>query len=112
MTEQQIIETLATKVMGWKVKNGYLRVPKQVDGYVLLEAFWNPLQNIADAWQVVEKISNNGNNVELTRRSDGMCFCHIRTVGHVGCERIDVLEKGKTAHEAICNAALKVVSTK
>ena len=76
MTEKQIIETLATKVMGWELgrhagelfwfEKGLLKT-KEKD--------WNPLQNIADAWQVVEKIGT-----------------------------------GMTVQEAICNAALKVVT--
>jgi len=44
MTEQQIIETLATKVMGWKEDD------------LIKWVGWNPLQNIADAWQLVEKL--------------------------------------------------------
>ncbi|GEC93065.1 BC1872 family protein [Brevibacillus brevis] len=44
MTEQQIVVTLATKVMGWS--------KEQID---FLYPAWNPLQNIADAWMIVEK---------------------------------------------------------
>ncbi|WP_257790208.1 hypothetical protein [Brevibacillus formosus] len=40
MTEQQIVETLGTKVMGWS--------KKQID---FLYPAWNPLENIADAIQ-------------------------------------------------------------
>jgi hypothetical protein len=56
MTEQQIIETLATKVMGWDTHmdvdgNEYW----VIDGKWFPKKCWNPLHNIADAWQVVDK---------------------------------------------------------
>ncbi|MDF9412984.1 hypothetical protein E1B06_14965 [Brevibacillus laterosporus] len=80
MTEQQIIETLATKVMGWvpipprpngppevfpafcfpiygDIKDGCIVAHKDADG-VIDTAHWNPIQNIADAWMVVEKFKN------------------------------------------------------
>lgn len=64
MTEQQIIESLATKVMGWEVVNsevtGKPRWFYQPDKQFCLEMIdWNPLQNIADAWMIVEKIKDN-----------------------------------------------------
>ncbi|WP_425622966.1 hypothetical protein ACPT9H_00265 [Brevibacillus borstelensis] len=46
MTDQQIIETLATKVMGW------------AEGVSSYYPSRNPLQNIADAWMLVEKFKN------------------------------------------------------
>lgn len=66
MTEQQIIETLATKVMGWETR-------RSVDGnvvWVVVDGIpcklWNPLQNIADAWQVVEKlVLERGISIEM-----------------------------------------------
>lgn len=61
MTEQQIIETLATKVMGWKANTFHLTangwdIWRFPEGGSVLRASWNPLQNIADAWQVAEKL--------------------------------------------------------
>ncbi|MGG3884324.1 BC1872 family protein [Brevibacillus panacihumi] len=65
-TEQQIIETLATKVMGWGREIRFRSDEDEVGDYVwavpetgevmALEYKWNPLQNIADAWMIVEKL--------------------------------------------------------
>ncbi|MED1786507.1 hypothetical protein P4V47_03120 [Brevibacillus laterosporus] len=57
MTDQQITLTLATKVMGWKQY-------EETDfwfgdnGNLFNSSFWNPLENIADAWMIVEKFKN------------------------------------------------------
>lgn len=63
MTEQQIIETLATKVMGWKENKLYLTgsgwdtwsFPK---GGFVLKTNWNPLKNMSDAWMIVDRFKN------------------------------------------------------
>ncbi|TRY22523.1 hypothetical protein FOI68_22245 [Brevibacillus sp. LEMMJ03] len=64
--EQQIIETLATKVMGWHRE---LHPKDEKDQYgdfvwcnesgevMALVYKWNPLQNIADAWMIVQKMA-------------------------------------------------------
>ncbi|PPA84965.1 hypothetical protein C4A75_09310 [Brevibacillus laterosporus] len=81
MTEQQIIVTLAIKVMGWEVlqedffngMNSFRRLEwfetesnypyfSIDEGEFFLRTgrsesrSWNPLQNIADAWQLMEKL--------------------------------------------------------
>lgn len=55
MTEQQIIETLATKVMGWEQHAEYGNVWWLQKEKITYKADWNPLQNIADAWMIVKK---------------------------------------------------------
>ncbi|MCR8980915.1 BC1872 family protein [Brevibacillus laterosporus] len=57
MTEQQIIVTLATKVMGWK---RYQETDFWFgdNGNLFNSSFWNPMENIADAWMIVEKFKN------------------------------------------------------
>lgn len=60
MTEQQIIITLATKVMGWqRKKDDYVDWWMHEDVFICRVDEWNPLQNIADAWMIVEKIKDN-----------------------------------------------------
>lgn len=58
MTEQQIIETLARKVMGWE-KATATDGEEYWDNGVFCGGIWlkdwNPLQNIADAFEVVDK---------------------------------------------------------
>jgi len=67
MTEQQIIETLATKVMGWTKYEIELDMADggkqkffdswQMNGQDI--AFqWDPLKNMSDAWMIVEKFRN------------------------------------------------------
>jgi len=64
MTEQQIIETLATKVMGWEKHEVELDLTdggtqKFFDSWrmngIEVATNWRPLHNIADAWMIVEK---------------------------------------------------------
>jgi hypothetical protein len=66
MTEQQIIETLATKVMGWKRDTSEyfdggewvsVRTWSYENGKYAAGSGWNPLQNIADAWMIVQKMA-------------------------------------------------------
>lgn len=58
MTEQQIIETLATQVMGWK-RYEETNFWYGDNGNLFDSSLWNPLKNIADAWMIVEKIKDN-----------------------------------------------------
>lgn len=58
MTEQQIIETLATKLMGWErayhedaERWGWL----QLNPYYFRSS-WHPLKNIDDAWLLADKL--------------------------------------------------------
>lgn len=47
--EQQIIETLATKVMGWqRKKDDYVDWWMHEDVFICRVDEWNPLQNIAE----------------------------------------------------------------
>nr|WP_277614068.1 hypothetical protein [Brevibacillus borstelensis] len=57
MTDQQIILTLATKVMGWK-RYGETDFWYGDNGNLFDSSLWNPLQNISDAWMIVEKFKN------------------------------------------------------
>ncbi|WPS88582.1 hypothetical protein SMD22_06420 [Brevibacillus halotolerans] len=101
MTEQQIIETLATEVMGWR---WIYHVELDSWGWHSPDEFrraWNPLRNIADAWQLVDKIGPfqywkspvpNGNYQHFAK-----FFYH----GHW------YSENGATTQDAICRTALK-----
>lgn len=70
MTEEQIVLTLATKVMGWdKIYDPGLGVEfwvadwmKGDTPYLPIEN-WNPLQNIADAWMIVERFKNENDGI-------------------------------------------------
>lgn len=110
MNEQQIIETLATKVMGWhkipspRVGAYAFRCPHPHDRHLFRDTLWNPLQNIADAWQVVEKIINNGFDVEVYSGKD-FSVCNV----YESSQGIEMAEcEEETVCLAICNATLKV----
>lgn len=59
MTDEQIIELLATKVMGWTLSpNGTLwNGPGEPGSRLQIwREDWNPLARIMDAWMLVEKL--------------------------------------------------------
>jgi hypothetical protein len=59
-TEQQIIETLATKVMEWRQVNlGLSIIWVDADGRDVsaLVDSWDPLRSIADAWMIVQQMA-------------------------------------------------------
>lgn len=105
MTEQQIIETLATKVMGWKADTFHLtangwEIWSFPEGGSVLRGSWNPLKNIADAWQVVDKlVLERGIPIELQSS--------IREY-RVSFNGED-WTYGNTAQEAISRAALMMI---
>jgi hypothetical protein len=110
ITEQQIIETLATKVMGWERKfDSYTRkhyYATDKKGWVW-DGHWNPLQNIADAWQVAEKLF-----IAVIPQAgyppEDMKFLAIIDNEPIG-PRYEVY--AETAPNAICKAALmKIVA--
>jgi len=104
MTDQQIIETLATKVMGWRYIEGH----GFFEGHEieLSQGFeWNPLQNIADAWMLVDKIGPFDYRKSPIRIGGG--YQHITEFFYHGHWYSG---EGKTVHEAICQAALKTVA--
>jgi hypothetical protein len=96
MTEQQIIETLATQGMEWRQVNlGLSIVWVDADGRDVsaLVDSWDPLQNIEHAWQVVEKFkAMRDTNYEAYRAFYEYVPESIYAI----------------TPEAICNAALKV----
>ncbi|MFS0553182.1 BC1872 family protein [Brevibacillus sp. 179-C9.3 HS] len=69
MTEQQLVETLATKVMGWEKGTNFYNQRDYFYGFDdtwIWASEWNPLQNIADAWHIVDKLVSNGWLYELS----------------------------------------------
>jgi len=103
MTEQQIIVTLATKVMGWK-RYGETDFWHGDNGNLFDSSLWNPLQNIADSWMLVEKLESMGMAVELYTETYAPRNCKIWLDSTVIAE-----DEGETIQEAICKAARKVV---
>ncbi|MGG3871645.1 BC1872 family protein [Brevibacillus laterosporus] len=131
MTEQQIIVTLATKVMGWvpipprpngppevfpafcfpiyrDIKDGCIVAHKDADG-VIDTAHWNPIQNIADAFQVVDKLLSHFYIFELVGVENGwVAIFKLVDVNFIYPKMFD--GAGKTREKAICKAAMEVVA--
>lgn len=107
LTEQQIIVTLATKVMGWqRKKDDYVDWWMHEDVFICRVDEWNPLQNIADAWMLVEKLRADGFGVNIFASGTGFnCEVYEFTSG-TSLADIDA----STAQEAISNAAREVVA--
>ncbi|MGG0754953.1 BC1872 family protein [Brevibacillus laterosporus] len=108
MTDQQIIVTLATKVMGWELlaNDGLGWTCQRPDGVFVYEWSWNPLENLADAFQVMDKlfialIPQAGNPPE------DMKYLAVFDDSPIG-PKIKVF--AKTAQEAICKVAMEWVA--
>jgi|GEM_PF-1341133 len=113
MNEQQIILTLATKIMGWK-RYGETEFWHGENGNLFDPSLWNPLQNIADAWMIIEKLKDNFDSVYVGHTSDGW-YCQFQSMlppKEFGAlfSTEDYDGEGKTAQEAICKAALEAVA--
>ena len=100
MTDQEKIEYLAEKVLGWKVDFIGENIIV-VDGNT---SMWNPLASISDAWMVVNVMDERGRYPEVSRQvavalGEDYWLC---------CFKNPVVEaSGDTAPLAICNAAIK-----
>lgn len=101
MTEKQIVLTLATKVMGWKryEETDYWYGD---NGNLLNSSLWNPLQNIADAIQVAEKLF--GEEYHISKHDSQYWFR-----GYVSKREIEVTH-AKSINAAIVDAAYQVVA--
>jgi hypothetical protein len=112
LSDKEIIETLATKLMGWEKRNmlGVSWAEKfgwfAPDGQFKTDDGWNPLQNLADAWQVVNEFDSY---LIMEHKGEHHATLYIRNEGLFSNEPY-FEGRGKTIQEAICNAALKVVA--
>ncbi|OAJ75230.1 hypothetical protein AYJ08_00330 [Brevibacillus sp. SKDU10] len=104
MTEQQIIVTLATEVMGWHIDTPYwserkvwVKSPTQYDW---IES-WNPLQNLDDALQLVTRFETWQVTKMRTPSGDPKYRATVKANQYTAY--------GETPQEAICKAAMEVV---
>ena len=110
MTDQEKIELLATKVMGWhkaKLMGEYPWYWCDSGGHGKCSvSSWNPLTNIADAWMIVEKMQEKGFAVEVWASPTGAKSC-VWIFG----EGTDDEWFGEDiiVTQAICEAASKVI---
>ncbi|MED1664529.1 BC1872 family protein [Brevibacillus laterosporus] len=118
MTEQQIIVTLATKVMGWEQKNlpnNDVGLPYYAEYWINGEGlkikpvnFWNPLHSLADAFEVVDKLLSDFYIFELLGIEDGWFAIFKLVDGNFSYPKMFEGTE-KTREKAICNAAMKVI---
>ncbi|PCN42288.1 hypothetical protein B9C88_21550 [Brevibacillus laterosporus] len=107
MTDKQIIEILATKVMGWKADGiAYVKAdnPEYMVGVQVAE--WNPLEDLNHAFEVVEKLRGS---ISILVESFPDGYEGIARKEYGDC-RVLAEISAKTPQEAICNAAMKVVA--
>ncbi|MFI8714461.1 hypothetical protein [Brevibacillus brevis] len=111
MTEQQIIETLATKVMGWEKHEVELDLTdggtqKFFDSWRMngreVATHWSPLHNIADAIQLAEQAF--GEEWILHKHDGGYSCKGVTSNGKIGNEYLEETREG-----AICNAVQQIL---
>jgi Phage ABA sandwich domain len=115
MTDQQIIETLATKVMGWEEEKDFNRYKGEIWVKVAECSFnlWNPLQNIADAWMLMDKLKQRYFcEVAMTEIDDGYWHWMARVIEVLGSPYQVKTYKSieREAPRAISMAAYKLVA--
>jgi hypothetical protein len=109
--KREMVETLATQVMGWRDENPESSVPcwwDEANQRSRIKADWKPIDRIADAWMLVEALGDVtiDGSFAASARNPGVrtwVFC-LDSAGHV-FEGV-----GDTAPLAICRAALKAVA--
>ncbi|MGW9128081.1 BC1872 family protein [Paenibacillus chitinolyticus] len=109
MTEQQKIKTIAVNVMEWEPETDFTYRGEVLHARCAFGHFteWNPLQDIADMWQVLEKLREHYVNAGVFFEDNSGCWTGY--AGSNGRGFIAVEAEGQSAQEAICNAALKTV---
>ena len=114
VTDTEIIEALATKVMGWierpqwrlPADRWYTRNDKR-EWRKEAKSGWNPLENIKDAWMVVERMGEvhhlgSKHGFLLTKRDGELWYCEFERPNWEDVE-------ADNPSRAICLAALKAV---
>lgn len=124
MTDQELINLLAERVMGWHRSIEWVSImtdPYQpvwrdkpvtsMDQPAIAPITWNPLENIADAWQVKEAmkaklwywtIADRGTFTEASA-----VYTYVEKDGETKQER--AYDCGLSASRVICLAALKAL---
>ena len=132
MTDKELNEAVAEKVMGWRRLRGedeisaVIPVPKKKE-WAHFEEVWidtggrmmackecgtmpNFATDIADAWRVVEKMREHSN--QRSRNLRMVCYCYDRTYATFESYDDGPMVEGNGMHatpRAICSAALKTV---
>lgn len=125
-----IDEEIKTKIMGWipePAVSGSLEIPGVKNYYEYKDGknyehrdgmryevndqarLFSPTTYIDDAWKVVEKMRQDGYDVDVTARPKLEYGCRIAPRGEFNTPLV-VFEAAETAPLAICRAALKAVS--
>ena len=108
MNLREIDRLVAEKVMDWvqgeyAKDKWYYKKNGQIHGMAKFVKDWNPSTNIADAWQVAEKLMKNGLFFNVLKWIDGDFVARFEN------HKVSVKAEAETAPLAICLAALKSV---
>lgn len=76
-------EFLATKLMGWELHGAYYFERVGVHGMrsVVKKEYWDPFENIAQAFEVVEKIREKGHEFMIQGQKNRYVACFGENVG-------------------------------
>jgi hypothetical protein len=113
-TDTEIIELLAREVMGWVAddptcwKDSFGKIVAGRDGWSVDGVLpWNPLESIADAWMIVEKMADHHKDSFRLHSFGGKESQANFKFG--GSSVIGTYTKADTAPRAICLAALSAI---
>ncbi len=126
MTDQEIVEALATGLMGWAIwepdgsegedrrKDDVERYRKgEIKGFRLRNQLiknWNPLERWDDTMQVVEQMRSGGEVVELTFDNGTGHYVHLWHMGDNGEPVTCEISLEGNMQKAICLAAISTLS--
>lgn len=105
MEDKEIVLTIATEVVGWE-RHKETDFWKGDNGNLFDSSLWNPLQNIAEAWQVLKRLEAYGWEWEMKAAS----HLHPSIKMTHGVTLRKVYAHGDDEAKTICNAAMKVVA--
>jgi hypothetical protein len=123
MTDKQKIVALA-ELMGWKVRAAdegiIVADPPTPESFPVLLfgrnaclSRWNPLESIADAWMIVDRMAQLGWWAQLQTPADGSAsyWCGFTSVGFTAWNgKPDYWQDAATMPLAICEAAIQAVA--
>ena len=113
MIEQEKIEKLAKGIMGWYLRSFtgcyptlYRPIPDGEEKVI----GWNPFKSWNDAGMIVDELARRQFYLSLSYENELWVF-ELLTPEEYKLER-EYGEQGKTAQEAICETALKILGVK
>lgn len=116
MTDQELIDRVAEKVMGWhRVRNGVVWIEPNNEVAAHREhsldpsAVWNPLTSMDDVWMVAKKLDSMGFVVNCSVQGAALIWPKQEHEERLGSTSGDIEFQKDDTGRAICIAALRAV---